>query len=84
MLENTNEIPNLLTIRQFADKHKFISENTLRWLAWKGELDECTIRLSRRIYVDEKKFFEYLKNNTKKIQDLKKEKRNDQLKSKRG
>ena len=57
-----NGIPTLLTIRQFSEKHPFISENSIRWLIFKGELEDCLVRLSRRIYLDEQKFFEILKS----------------------
>ena len=53
-------IPNLLTIRQFCNKHNFLSENSIRWLIFKGDIEDCLVRLSRRIYLDENKFFEFL------------------------
>ena len=57
-----NEIPSLLSIRQFSEKHRFISENSIIWLIFKGEIEDCLVRLSRRIYLDENKFFEILKS----------------------
>jgi hypothetical protein len=67
-LENEDEeIPKLLTIRQFAQKHPFMTENSIRWLLFKDEsgLEECLYRISKRIYIDEKKFFNFLKNYKK-------------------
>ena len=57
-----NGIPTLLTIRQFAQRHSFISESSIRWLIFKGEIEDCLVRLSRRIYINEQKFFEHLNN----------------------
>lgn len=57
-----NGIPTLLTIRQFSEKHPFMSENSIRWLIFKGEIEDSLVRLSRRIYLDEEKFFEILKS----------------------
>ena len=39
------EIPTLLTIRQFADKHKFISEAGIRTLIFKQEptISQCIV-----------------------------------------
>jgi len=63
-----DNIPTLLTIRQFADKHKFITENSIRWLIFKGDptFEECVIRHCRRIFLDEKKFFSYLRDKNDK------------------
>ena len=61
------EIPTLLTIRQFADKHKFISEAGIRTLIFKQEptISQFIVRIYIRIYLDEKKFFSYLMNKKK-------------------
>lgn len=62
--ENEDSIPRLLTIRQFAEKHPFMSENSIRWLLFKDPpgLEECLVRLSKRIYIDELIYFTFLKN----------------------
>jgi hypothetical protein len=57
-----NNVPTLMTIRQFSEKHPFMSESSIRWLIFKGEIESCLVRLSRRIYLDENKFFEFLKS----------------------
>ncbi len=64
---NNKEIPVLLSIRDFAKKHPFMSENSIRWLLYKDELgiEDCLVRVSRRIYIDEKKFFEFLTSHSK-------------------
>lgn len=62
---HSDEIPTLLSIRQFAEKHKFMSESSLRWLLFRNPpgLEECIIRTSpNRLYLDEKKFFSFLRN----------------------
>ncbi len=63
------EIPVLLSIRDFAKKHQFMSENAIRWLLFKDEpgIEDCLVRVSRSIYIDETKFFNFLQlNHTKK------------------
>ena len=56
------DIPILLSIRDFAKKHSFMSENSIRWLLFKDEpgIEDCLVRVSRRIYIDETKFFNFL------------------------
>jgi hypothetical protein len=61
------EIPTLLSIRQFAEKHKFMSESSLRWLLFRDPpgLEECIVRTSsHRLYIDEKKFFIFLRHRS--------------------
>lgn len=61
---HSDEIPTLLSIRQFADKHQFMSESSLRWLLFRDPpgLEECIVRTSpNRLYIDEKKFFTFLR-----------------------
>jgi hypothetical protein len=62
--ENNEDIPRLLTIRQMAEKHPFMSENSIRWLLFKDPpgLEECLIRLSKRIYIIESKYFKFLQD----------------------
>ena len=59
---NDASLPTLLSIRDFAKKHPFMSENSLRWLLFKNTpgLEQCLIRVSRRIYINEAKFFTFL------------------------
>jgi hypothetical protein len=67
MTENNTDVPVLLTIHQFAEKHKFMTENSIRWLLFRDPpgLEECLVRVSRRIYINEKKFFHFLQNANK-------------------
>lgn len=60
-----DEIPTLLSIRQFAEKHKFMSESSLRWLLFRDPpgLEDCIVRTSaNRLFLDEKKFFIFLRH----------------------
>jgi hypothetical protein len=51
--------PNLLGIREFSKKHPFMTENSFRWMLHKKipGLEECLVRVSSRIYINEEKFF---------------------------
>jgi hypothetical protein len=57
--ENTRKI---FSVRQLANRYEFLTENTIRWIIYKNEpgLEDCLIRISRRIYIDEDKFLEFL------------------------
>ena len=59
------KIPTLLTIRQFAQKHPFLTENSIRWMLFKDDpgLEDCLVRVSRRVYINEEKFFDFLTNH---------------------
>ncbi|MEZ5314883.1 MAG: hypothetical protein R3E91_01540 [Chlamydiales bacterium] len=61
------EIPTLLAIRNFAKKHPFMTENSIRWLLYRQPegLEECLVRLSRRIFIKEKEFFHFLSSQSK-------------------
>jgi len=52
---------NLLTVRQFAEKHPWPSQSGLRALIYHGKIEGAIIRSGRRILIDEKRFFEILK-----------------------
>ena len=61
--DNENhEIPVLLSVRDFSKKHPFMSESALRFLLYKNEdgLEDCLVRVGRRVYINEKKFFDFL------------------------
>ncbi len=60
-----DEIPTLLSVRQFAQKHRFMSESSIRWLLFCDPpgLEECIVRPSpNRLFIDEKRFFAFLRN----------------------
>lgn len=61
------EIPTLLSIRDFSKKHPFMSENSLRWLLFREPegLEKCLVRLSRRIFIKEREFFDFLSSQNK-------------------
>ncbi|MDN3506505.1 MAG: hypothetical protein P0S96_04680 [Simkaniaceae bacterium] len=61
------DIPTLLSIRDFSKKHPFMSENSLRWLLFREPegLEECLVRLSRRIFIKEREFFDFLSSQNK-------------------
>ena len=72
MIENVehksadSDIPTLLSIRDFAKKHPFMTENSIRWLLYRQPegLEECLVRLSRRIFIKEKEFFHFLSSQS--------------------
>lgn len=57
-------VPTLLSIKDFAAKHPFMSENSIRWMLFKNPpgLEECLVRVSSRIYLIEDKWIEFLLN----------------------
>lgn len=69
---NEQDIPVLLSIRDFANKHPFMSENSIRWLLYKDEpgLEDCLVRISRRVYLDEKKIFNFLTSSSRKANNV--------------
>lgn len=57
--------PTLLTIRQFAEKHKAFPDASLRWHVFRAAsngLDRMGAikRIGRRVYVVEERFFEWV------------------------
>jgi len=69
-MENGN-LPCLLTVRQFSEKHPAFSEGSLRWLIFRAQSEisnsggstsvdvaEAIVRVGRRILIHERKFFE--------------------------
>ena len=63
MNEQVTSKPKLLTIRQFVECHPFMTEGGLRYLIFNAESNgfrNCIRRIGRRVYVDEKLFFEWL------------------------
>ncbi|MET0087662.1 MAG: hypothetical protein ABW082_14255 [Sedimenticola sp.] len=53
----------LLSIRDFTFKHPTFKESTIRWLIFNEKLNGFTyaiVRIGRRIYIDEEKFFEWV------------------------
>jgi len=56
---------NLLTKRQFCEKHTFISDgglrNKLAYREW-NKFDSCISKVGKRVLINEKKALEYFKN----------------------
>jgi hypothetical protein len=60
-----NKIPTILTIKQFVEKHKFISyaglQNQLFHRQTNGlNVSGAIIKLGKRVLINEEKFFEWL------------------------
>lgn len=59
------QVPTLLSIRQFSEKHRAFPEASLRWHVFNAStngLDRhgALKRIGRRVYVVEEKFFEWV------------------------
>jgi hypothetical protein len=61
-IENT---PTLLTVPQFAEKHKFLSTSALRnhiFYSYKNRMDEFKVitKIGKRVYINESNFFNWV------------------------
>jgi len=60
----SDNIPTLLTIKQFEAKHPNFTEGTLRWLIHLRKVNgieaACIRRVGKRILIDEARFFAWL------------------------
>ena len=59
--------PTLLTVRQFAERHKAFSEAGLRYLIFHADTNgmaKCLRRVGRRVLIDESVFFECIEHNS--------------------
>ncbi len=76
--KEVQSVPTLLSIKDFATKHPFMSENSIRWVLFKNPpgAEECIIRVSSRIYLIEHKWIEFLMNG--KLDNKKGGRKNDQ------
>jgi hypothetical protein len=59
------QIPNLLTVRQFSQKHLAFPEGGLRFRIFNAEANGMKsagvlVRNGRRVLIDEERFFEWL------------------------
>jgi hypothetical protein len=54
----------LLTVAQFAEKHKNFTVSGLRWLLFKNHQNfrSCTLKIGRRLFIVEERFFEWLES----------------------
>jgi hypothetical protein len=73
---SAQQIPVLLTVRQFAERHPAFTEGSLRWLIFKAgspemvsndehsaALKDALIHIGRRVLIDEHKFFKWASRN---------------------
>jgi hypothetical protein len=63
MTEKSYSSRKLLTVSQFAIKHPAFSESSLRWLRFNSQNNDMApafLKLGRRVYIDEEKFFQCL------------------------
>lgn len=51
-----------LTVRQFSEKHSFLSQSGLRWLLFKDDKfrSHCVRRLGRKILLDESAVMQFI------------------------
>lgn len=61
-IENT---PTLLTVLQFAKKHKFLTPSALRnhiFYSYKNKMDEFKVitKIGKRVYINESNFFKWV------------------------
>jgi hypothetical protein len=59
------QIRQLLTVRQFSERHPAFPEGSLRWHIFRARqngLDRfgAVQRIGRRVYIDQEKFFEWI------------------------
>ena len=66
----TSAPPLLLTVRRFAQRHPAFTQGALRWMIFRARspiatereaaLNAAIVRLGRRVYIDEEKFFAWV------------------------
>lgn len=57
---------NILTIDQLVSAFPAFGEKTVRWWIYNGKsngIEACLIRIGSRIYIDRKRFIEWLKSH---------------------
>lgn len=65
-VDNSKSTPRLYTVAQFVERHPFLTESSLRWQIFRGhdlKLDNAFVRIGRRVYVDEARYFEAVARN---------------------
>ena len=61
-----SEVPCLLTVRQFCERHEWATTGGLRHLLFHREtngFDRCVVRLGRKILLDEAAVFAWLREH---------------------
>ncbi len=79
-----NAEKNILSIRQMIEKYPFLDEYSIRWMIYKNNLNfhECLVRRSKKIFIDDKKFFAHLEKLSASIKNKKSKERKGSKKSK--
>ena len=57
---------NILTVNQLVSAFPAFGEKTVRWWIYNGKtngFDACLIRIGSRIYIDKKRFIEWVKSH---------------------
>lgn len=57
-------IPNLLTVRQFVQRHPAFTQGSLRYLIFNANtngMNTCLRRIGRRVLIDEEAFFTWVR-----------------------
>ena len=68
----SSDKPRLATVRQFCERHPFMSEGGLRHLIFNARstgFSGCIRRIGRRVYIDETAFFQWIGNDGKKARN---------------
>lgn len=65
MTESQTTNPQLATVRQFCERHPFMTEGGVRHLIFHAEsngFSRCIRRIGRRVYIDETAFFIWMES----------------------
>lgn len=64
-----NQLPLILTVRQFAEKHPFITQGGIRWLLYSSPefRNACARQLGRRVYLVEEAVLEFILQNKSEV-----------------
>lgn len=67
----SSDVPTLLTVRQFAERHPAFSESSLRWLIFiagtpraGADISRSIVRVGRRVLLDEREFMKCVRSGT--------------------
>jgi hypothetical protein len=63
MLATTDQVPTLLTVQQFCEKHKAFTLGGMRWLLFNrttNGLEQAVVVVGRRLLLNETEFFRWL------------------------
>ena len=65
---HNSSLPVFLTVKQFCEKHPFLSQDSLRFHIFNGrfnglEKSEAITRLGRKLLINEEKFLEWVRSH---------------------